>query len=190
MTGVQTCALPIWSDIESVAKEAGVTAFCSKPLFLSELRTCLNSVIRPDAAAKENDTESYMERSHAGRILLVEDVELNQEIAEVILSDAGFTTEIAENGQVAVDMVKQSEPGYYQLVLMDIQMPVMSGYEATEEIRRLENRQLASIPIIAMTANAFEEDRQAALNCGMNAHISKPIDIDKLLETLDRILSN
>ncbi len=179
-----------WSDIESEAKEAGVTAFCSKPLFLSELRTCLNSVIRPDAAAKENDTESYTERSHAGRILLVEDVELNQEIAEVILSDAGFTTEIAENGQVAVDMVKQSEPGYYQLVLMDIQMPVMSGYEATEEIRRLENRQLASIPIIAMTANAFEEDRQAALNCGMNAHISKPIDIDKLLETLDRILSN
>ena len=179
-----------WSDIESEAKEAGVTAFCSKPLFLSELRTCLNSVIRPDAAAKENDTGSYTERSHAGRILLVEDVELNQEIAEVILSDAGFTTEIAENGQVAVDMVKQSEPGYYQLVLMDIQMPVMSGYEATEEIRSLENRQLASIPIIAMTANAFEEDRQAALNCGMNAHISKPIDIDKLLETLDRILSN
>ncbi|MCI8306763.1 MAG: response regulator [Lachnospiraceae bacterium] len=178
-----------WSDIESEAREAGVTAFCSKPLFLSELRTCLNSVIRPDEEAKETDSEKVTERRCAGRILLVEDVELNQEIAEVILADAGFTTEVAENGQVAVDMVKQSEPGYYQLVLMDIQMPVMSGYEATEEIRRLENRQLASIPIIAMTANAFEEDKQAALNCGMNAHISKPIDIDNLLKTLDRILS-
>ena len=179
-----------WSDIEAEAREAGVTAFCSKPLFLSELRTCLNSVIRPETEEKQIDVKSNVRRSCTGRILLVEDVELNQEIAEMILSDAGFTTEVAENGQVALDMVKQSEPGYYQLVLMDIQMPVMSGYEATKEIRQLENRQLASIPIIAMTANAFEEDKKAALNCGMNAHISKPIDIDKLLETLDNILSN
>lgn len=179
-----------WSDIETEAREAGVTAFCSKPLFLSELRTCLNSVIRPETEEKQIDVKSDVRRSCTGRILLVEDVELNQEIAEMILSDAGFTTEVAENGQVAVDMVRQSEPGYYQLVLMDIQMPVMSGYEATKEIRQLDNKKLASIPIIAMTANAFEEDKKAALNCGMNAHISKPIDIDKLLETLDNILSN
>lgn len=85
-------------------------------------------------------------------------------------------------------MLKKSEPGYYQLILMDIQMPVMNGYEATKAIRRLENKELASIPIIAMTANAFEEDKQEALKCGMNSHISKPIDIGNLFDTLDKIL--
>ena len=115
-------------------------------------------------------------------------MELNQEIAVAILEDAGFTAEVAENGQVAVDMVSRSEPGYYQLVLMDIQMPVMNGYEATKAIRRLENEKLASIPIFAMSANAFEEDRRESLKCGMNGHIAKPIDIDRLLDTLSREL--
>lgn len=123
-----------------------------------------------------------------GRILLAEDVELNQEIAATILGDAGFETEIAGNGQIAVEMLAKSEPGYYQVILMDVQMPVMNGYEATKEIRRMEDKELASIPIIAMTANAFEEDKQEALRSGMNGHIAKPIDIDVLFGVLRQIL--
>lgn len=124
----------------------------------------------------------------AGRILLVEDNELNQEIAMAILGDAGLTVELATNGRIAVDMVKNSGSGYYQLILMDVQMPVMNGYEATREIRKLENKDLASVPILAMTANAFEEDKKEALKNGMNGHISKPVDVDKLFETLGEIL--
>ena len=105
-----------------------------------------------------------------------------------VLGEAGFTTEIAENGQIAVDMLEKSQPGYYRLVLMDVQMPVMDGYEATRAIRALENRKLASIPILAMTANAFEEDRQAALRSGMNGHIAKPIDVKNLIKTLSSVL--
>ncbi|MCM1185538.1 MAG: response regulator [Lachnoclostridium sp.] len=178
-----------WSDIETEAREAGVTAFCSKPLFLSELRSCLLSVVhsQQDEISPENTAQETI-KHHTGRILLVEDVELNQEIAVAILGDAGFTTEVAENGKIAVDMVKQSEPGYYNVVLMDVQMPVMNGYEAARAIRSLENKALSSIPIIAMTANAFEEDKQAALQCGMNGHIAKPIDIQQLFQTLDSVL--
>ena len=95
---------------------------------------------------------------------------------------------MAENGQVAVDMLSQSKPGYYDLILMDVQMPEMDGYEATKAIRGMEDRELASIPILAMTANAFEEDRKEALRCGMNGHIVKPINVNKLFETLDGIL--
>ncbi len=124
-----------------------------------------------------------------GRILLVEDVELNQEIAVAILGDAGFTVEVAENGKEAVDMVQSSQPGYYQLILMDVQMPVMNGYEATKAIRMLENKELAAIPIVAMSANAFEEDKQEALKYGMNDHIAKPIDVNNLFDTLRRILA-
>ena len=177
-----------WSDIEQEAKEAGVTAFCSKPLFFSELRNCLNSVVgRPQAGEKDKESKNVKRRS--GRILLAEDVELNQEIAVTILEDAGFEAEVAENGKIALDMLEKSSPGYYQLVLMDVQMPVMDGYTATKHIRQLENRELASIPIIAMTANAFEEDRQEALRCGMNGHIAKPIDMNNLFTILDKALS-
>lgn len=175
-----------WTDIEDEALEAGVTAFCSKPLFLSELRSCLYSIVNDNT---DNNDKNNTKQLRSGRILLTEDIELNQEIATTILNEAGFVTEVASNGQIAVDMLKNSEPGYYQLVLMDIQMPVMNGYEATKAIRKLENKEIASIPIIAMTANAFEEDKQQALKCGMNGHISKPIDIKKLFETLDRIIS-
>ncbi len=176
-----------WADIEDEAKEAGVTAFCGKPLFLSELRDCLLSIVgAEETAAKE--AGSIPPVVIAGRILLAEDNELNQEIAQVILEEAGFTVEIAENGQIALDMLKQSEPGYYQLILMDVQMPVMNGYEATRAIRALESTALRDIPILAMTANAFEEDKQNALKCGMNGHISKPINIENLLETLEKIL--
>lgn len=145
------------------------------------------STVQPNGQTKAISAGETV-KHHTGRILLAEDVELNQEIAVAILGDAGFTTEVAGNGKDAVDMVKQSEPGYYQVVLMDVQMPVMNGYEATRKIRNLENPELASIPIIAMTANAFEEDKQEALKCGMNGHIAKPIDIQKLFETLDSVL--
>ncbi len=126
--------------------------------------------------------------SCTGNILLVEDNELNQEIAVTILEEAGFTIEVAENGQIAVDMVKNSKPGQYQIVLMDVQMPVMNGYEAARAIRQLPDKALASIPILAMTANAFGEDKQEALRSGMNGHIAKPIDIEKLIDTLDEML--
>ncbi|MFG6348063.1 MAG: response regulator, partial [Lachnospiraceae bacterium] len=165
-----------WSDIEAEAKEAGVTAFCSKPLFLSELSSCLKSIINKDK--NETKEDSSGNKHHTGRILLAEDVDLNQEIACTLLNESGFSTEVADNGKIALEMVSKSEPGYYQVVLMDIQMPVMNGYEATKAIRKLENKELASIPIIAMTANAFEEDKQEALRSGMNGHIPKPIDID------------
>ena len=126
--------------------------------------------------------------SCTGNILLVEDNELNQEIAVTILEEAGFTIEVAENGQIAVDMVKNSKPGQYQIVLMDVQMRVMNGYEAARAIRQLPDKALASIPILAMTANAFGEDKQEALRSGMNGHIAKPIDIEKLIDTLDEML--
>lgn len=176
-----------WADVEDEAKEAGVTAFCSKPLFFSELKSCLHSIVNAEETGDECLEESKL-KSYTGRILLAEDNELNQEIAEAILEDAGFEIEIAGNGRIAVDMLKQSEPGYYQLILMDVQMPVLDGYGATKVIRKLENPELSSIPILAMTANAFEEDRQQALKCGMNGHIAKPIDVEKLLEALGEIL--
>ena len=176
-----------WMDIEEEAKQAGVKAFCSKPLFMSELRECLYNVLYGNAV-KSKDGEDKLGRLQGGRILLAEDVELNQEIAVEILGDAGFITEVACNGQIAVEMLEKSEPGYYQLVLMDIQMPVMNGYEATKAIRGLENKELASIPILAMSANAFEEDKQEALKSGMNGHIAKPIDIDSMFETLGSVL--
>ncbi len=179
-----------WSEIEEEAKEAGVTAFCSKPMFFSELRSCLHSIVsKGDAKEKEQaGKDTAAQHSHKGRILLAEDNELNQEIAVAILEDAGFSIDVADNGQLAVDMLKKSEPGHYLLVLMDVQMPVMNGYEATRLIRALDNRDLASIPILAMTANAFEEDKQEAARCGMNGHIAKPIDIKNLLNTLEQVL--
>ncbi len=176
-----------WSDIEVEAKEAGVTAFCNKPLFLSELSSCLQSVLRPKSLEEEY-AEKDLQPRYTGRILLAEDVEMNQELAVVLLESAGFRVDVADNGQIALDMMAKSEPGYYQAVLMDVQMPVMDGYEATRRIRNLENHALASIPIIAMTANAFTEDREEAIKCGMNGHIAKPIDVQVLFKTLDDVL--
>ena len=124
------------------------------------------------------------------RILVAEDNELNREIATEILRAEGCIIEEAENGMVAVEKLVNSKAGYYDLILMDIQMPVMDGYEAVSKIRAIENKKLANIPIIAMTANAFEEDKKKALEVGMNAHVSKPIDIDKLLGSMMELLQN
>jgi CheY-like chemotaxis protein len=136
----------------------------------------------PDAAAEAEVDFSTK------RLLLVEDNQINMEIAMMILTQAGFMVESAENGRVAVDMVAASEPGYYDAILMDIQMPVMDGYEATRAIRALEDRKLANIPILAMTANAFKEDVEAAKEAGMVAHIAKPVDVQKMLAILKSVL--
>ena len=175
-----------WSDIEDEARDAGITAFCSKPLFLSELRSCLLSVVNAEEAGEKESAEPAL--ANTGRILLVEDNALNQEIAVAILEEAGLTVDTAENGRIAVDILSQSKPDYYQLVLMDVQMPVMNGYEATRLIRQMEDPKISQIPILAMTANAFEEDKQEALRAGMNGHIAKPINIKKLLELLGELL--
>ena len=175
-----------WTDSAEETSD-GVSAFCVKPLFMSELRACLISIMNTGDKTLESRGETVKMRS--GRILMAEDNELNQEIAAAILGEAGFEMDIADNGQMAVDMLKSSESGYYQLILMDVQMPVMNGYDATRTIRSLENKELAGIPILAMTANAFEEDKMMALNCGMNGHIAKPIDVEVLFDTLDKVLN-
>ena len=144
----------------------------------------------PAAEEASPDKTDISEADFTGRrILLVEDNLINMEIASMILTQAGFEVETAENGQIAVDMVRESEPGYYDAVLMDIQMPVMDGYEATRAIRALDNRELASVPILAMTANAFKEDEDAAMEAGMQAHIAKPIDIGDMLGKIRSVLS-
>lgn len=174
-----------WSDIEVEAREAGVTAFVAKPLFMSELREVLT---RPVHAV---DSEKQMEEAvdfTGKRILLVEDNELNQEIAAEILKAAGFMVDVAEDGIVAVDKMACAASDFYDLILMDIQMPKMNGFMATREIRTLSDNRKANIPIIAMTANAFEEDKKSAYESGMNGFISKPINIQELMRTLAKIL--
>ena len=169
-----------WTDIEKEAREAGVTAFCAKPLFMSELR----SVLAKPFGAEETNTQQP-ETSFAGkRLLVVEDNELNLEIATTILEEAGFAVETAENGRVAVEKIEAAAPGWYDLVLMDIQMPEMDGYEATRRIRALPDKEKASVPIVAMTANAFEDDRKNALSVGMNGYIAKPLDVEILFQVL------
>ena len=175
-----------WADIEEEARKAGVTAFCSKPIFLSELRGVLEQPFTMDGT--EDGGLGQGNFFDGKKILLVEDNELNQEIAVEILCQAGFTLDVADDGAVAVEKMKEAEPGQYDLILMDIQMPILNGYEATKQIRALEHPALAGIPIIAMTANAFEEDRKAAIEAGMDGHIAKPIDVPKLMELLKEIL--
>ena len=141
-----------------------------------------------DATAKEPVPETSPEQFKGKRVLIVDDVELNREIAVAVIEDAGMQVESAENGQEAVEMLAGSVEGYYDIVLMDVMMPIMNGYEAAQEIRKLENRKLADIPIIAMTANAFEEDRIAALKAGMDDHLAKPIQLEKLYEIMLKYL--
>ena len=178
-----------WSDIEVEAKAAGVTAFCAKPMFMSDLRETLMSALgqkQTDAAqGLLPDKNADFKGKH---ILLVEDNELNREIAQEILREYGFLVDSAENGAVAVEKVSTAAPGSYDLVLMDVQMPIMDGYTATRQIRALDDPARAKLPILAMTANAFDEDRRNALESGMNGFLSKPIVIGDLVQELHKIL--
>ena len=172
-----------WSDIEEEAKEAGVTAFCEKPLFMSQLRDLLSNPV-----PKEKVSEEKKNGHNGKRILLVEDNELNQEIAQTILEDAGFVIETASDGVAAVRKMEQAMPGQYDLILMDIQMPNMNGYEAAKRIRALANPEISSIPIVAMTANAFEEDKEKSYEAGMNGHLTKPVSVKNMLDMIDRVV--
>ena len=175
-----------WADIEDEAKEAGVTAFCSKPLFMSELRNVLSQPFR----MKEEPEQAKPQAPdfEGKRILLAEDNELNRTIAVAILEEAGFLIDVAKDGVEAVDKMVSAPAGYYDIILMDVQMPRMDGYEAARQIRALEDPRKAAIPIVAVTANAFEEDRKIAMEAGMNGHLAKPYDIPAIMETLEKLL--
>ena len=176
-----------WMDIEEEAKHAGVTAFCAKPLFMSDLKSVLlatNNLIE-----KEPELPSWTQSDFKGkRLLLVEDNELNREIAQTILEEAGFVVETAPDGTDAVNMMQNAEENHFDAILMDVQMPVMDGYEATRIIRSMSRKDAKDIPIIAMTANAMEEDKEMALKNGMDAHIAKPLDIELFISLLAKFL--
>ncbi len=180
-----------WSEIEDEAKRAGVTGFISKPLFKSTLfyglkpfATNLGEVEESDVKVLKTDSIDF----NGKHILLAEDNDLNWEIANELLSSIGLVLEWAENGQLCLDKFKESPEGFYDAILMDIRMPVMNGYQATKEIRKL-SRKDKNIPIIAMTADAFAEDIQKCLEAGMNAHIAKPIDIQEVCRQLEKYMN-
>ena len=178
-----------FSEIEEEARAAGVNAFMAKPLFRSRLTATLRQFT---SGKKEENARNYLEdfakENYAGkRILLVEDNELNREIATEIIGMTGVTIDSAENGKIAVEKVMEAPEKWYDLIFMDIQMPIMNGYEATAAIRSLAGSR-GKVPIIAMTANAFAEDVQLAKNTGMNEHIAKPLDLNKLNDVLKQWL--
>lgn len=175
-----------WSDFEEEAKDAGVTAFVAKPLFMSELKKVLSKPIEEEIVNAEADRKYDYSGKHA---LLVEDNEMNREIAKSILEGMGMTIDTAEDGTEAVDIMYRAPEEKYDLIFMDIQMLKMDGYTATREIRTFANNRKANIPIVAMTANAFEEDRKKAFEAGMNGHIAKPISIDEIAKILDEIFA-
>lgn len=178
-----------WSEIEEEAIEAGVTAFCSKPIFQSELLEIITKYYSDDKEKedKKNEVISTVSDLAGKKILLAEDNELNQEIAAAILEEAGFSVDIVSDGDEAVEKIRCAEEGQYDVVLMDVQMPNMDGYTATREIRALDGP-MASVPIVAMTANAFDDDRTNAKNAGMNGYVAKPINTPVLMKTLTDIL--
>lgn len=175
-----------WNEIEHEAREAGITGFISKPLFKSTLFYGLRQFAETDNEIETQLSEKEIDLT-GRKILLAEDNDLNWEIAEALLTERGLELEWAENGQICVDKFKRSPVGFYDAVLMDIRMPVMTGHEAAREIRALD-REDADIPIIAMTADAFEEDIKRCMESGMNAHVAKPIDIREVERQLDKFI--
>ncbi|MBO5550627.1 MAG: response regulator [Lachnospiraceae bacterium] len=175
-----------WDDIEEEAKEAGVDSFMAKPLFAGNVMTEFENVI---TAKQMSAVKEVREADLTGRrILLAEDMQINADIMKMVLEMKGIEAQHAENGQKAVDMFKASDEGYYDAILMDVRMPVLDGLGATEAIRALDRKDAGSVPIIAMTANAFDEDVQRSLQSGMNAHLSKPVEPERLYETLAGLL--
>ena len=172
-----------WSEIEKEAKEAGITGFISKPLFKSTLFYGLRQFI-DGVEIREEEGEQQREDLTGRRVLLAEDNDLNWEIAAELLSSLGLELDWAENGQICVEKFQAAAPGYYDAILMDLRMPVMTGYQATEAIRSMGREDAKAIPIIAMTADAFSEDIKKCLDCGMNAHVSKPIDVREVAKQL------
>lgn len=175
-----------WSDIEEEARGVGINGFISKPLFKSTLYYGLRKYAGISEGGEQNPEEESKD-FEGRRILLAEDNDLNWEIAEELFGELNLTIDRAENGQVCVEIFEQSDPGYYDAILMDIRMPIMNGYEATEKIRSL-GRMDSDIPIIAMTADAFSEDIKHCLACGMNAHIAKPIDVQEAVRQLEKYM--
>ena len=174
-----------WDDIEKEALEAGVDHFMAKPLFAVNVLPAYQKVSEDRKALQQAPTEVDL----AGkRVLLAEDVEINAEIMEMLLSTREVEAELAENGQIAVELFTRSEVGHFDAILMDVQMPVMNGLEATKTIRALDRPDAKTVPIIAMTANAFDEDVQRSLQAGMNAHLTKPVEQDKLFKTLAEMI--
>lgn len=174
-----------WADIESEALDAGVNAFIGKPLFRSRLMRVLKDALGQNQEEKVSALEKFQQTDYSGkRVLLVEDNEINIEVAKELLSIVGIQVETAENGKLAVEAVTEKEAGYYDLIFMDIQMPIMNGYEAAKAIRASEREDLKKIPIVAMTADAFADDIRKSEDAGMNAHVSKPVDIEMLEDAL------
>ena len=172
-------------EVEEEAKEAGVTTVCSKPLFMSELR---NVLAQPFMETKQETHREEKPDFTGKRVLLAEDNEMNQMIVQAILSEAGLEVDLAEDGGIAVEKMKAASAGYYDIVLMDIQMPKMDGYEAARLIRNLDDPQKTCIPIVACTANAFKEDQEIALEAGMDGHLAKPYNVPQMMETLNRLI--
>lgn len=177
-----------WISIKDEAVKAGVNGFCNKPLFKSELYAALTRYIGYGEMEEESEPEEQI-RFDGKRVLLVDDIFINREIAMAILQEYGFEVEEAEDGQDAVKKVESADAGYYDAVLMDIQMPVMNGYEASKAIRALADQKKAAVPIIALSANAFDEDKKRSLEAGMNGHIAKPIDQAEMIEALREVIS-
>ena len=174
-----------WSDIEDMAKEAGANGFIVKPLFRSKLYDKINSILGTEV--KSVDPENDYSDLQGMNILIAEDNDINWEIISALLGMFGITTERAENGRICVEKMKQAEKGAYSLIFMDIQMPEMNGLEATGNIRKLADPWASSIPIVAMTADAFSENITECMNAGMNGHIAKPIDIKLVIKEIRRI---
>lgn len=176
-----------WTGIEDEAHEAGVTGFCAKPLFLSELREVLSRHLRYEQPVVKEQSEKIDFTSK--RILMAEDNELNRELAIAILTEYGFEVETACDGLEAVNMIKEHKAGYYDIMLCDIQMPVMDGFTTSRAIREMDDPGKANIPIFALTANAFEEDKRLALAAQMNGHLVKPFKIDEIIQAFQQVLS-
>ena len=174
-----------WGELEPEAKEAGINGFIAKPLFKSTLFYGLKKYMGVDDQPDHTNNNAELAGKH---ILVAEDNDLNWEIAEELLSELGMELERAENGQICIEMFQKSAVGYYDAVLMDIRMPVMGGYECTENIRSLNRPDAQTIPIIAMTADAFSEDIRKCLDSGMNAHTAKPINLDELISLLKKYI--